>query len=350
MDMEKQDDAARSGLYLIESGGMWYRQDETSVTGVKAEAGRFTLDDIAAIHFPGSMGLIATPEGEAPEFSRKCWPETKLKVREREKAELEKALRAALAGIDVMNAALKSPIHRLLPAVIARAKKAAKKHPQPNYTISKWAEETGEAHKEMIHAAEGRGDFAKVIDEVVDALAMLHRLMVEGDEVHGLEPLGPHASRWAGENGLIMVDHPGREGVLRVGDAGEFHELTFRDMPVTVGAGGVSSGDPDPGAGGGDGGHDAPAGAGGGPGGIEGSGGQHGISICSGCAYQRGQNVAGVPFCHHPLAYHGGGSRAFDTIAFMRGNDRPCGRDARLYVAKAYAGQGTTAERMAKDG
>lgn len=89
------------------------------------------------------------------------------------------------------------PIAGLLPDAIAAAEKAMRLYPQPNYVISKWAEETGEVTKDLIHMAEGRQTADKLRGEIVQALAMLHRLMVEGDQVHGLEPIDPALSRIA---------------------------------------------------------------------------------------------------------------------------------------------------------
>ena len=89
----------------------------------------------------------------------------------------------------VQESARVSPIESLLPDAVAQAEKAMRKFPQPNYVISKWAEESGEVTKALIHAAEGRETWDNVRAELVDTLAMLHRLMVEGDEVHGLPAL-----------------------------------------------------------------------------------------------------------------------------------------------------------------
>lgn len=91
--------------------------------------------------------------------------------------------------VTVQEAARVSPIADLLPDATARAEKAMNKFPQPNYIISKWAEESGEVTKALIHAAEGRETWENIRGELVDTLAMLHRLFVEGDEVHGLPPL-----------------------------------------------------------------------------------------------------------------------------------------------------------------
>lgn len=69
------------------------------------------------------------------------------------------------------------------------AEKAMRKYPQPNYVISKFAEEAGEAVKAAIHCAEGRETPDNVRIEVKQSIAMLYRLWVEGDQVHGLPPL-----------------------------------------------------------------------------------------------------------------------------------------------------------------
>lgn len=74
----------------------------------------------------------------------------------------------------------------------AEANKAMVKYPQPNYVISKVAEEAGEVVKDAIHCAEGRTDPHYVVEEIKQAIAMLLRLFVEGDQVHGLPSLMDH--------------------------------------------------------------------------------------------------------------------------------------------------------------
>lgn len=71
----------------------------------------------------------------------------------------------------------------------AEAEKAMRKFPQPNYVISKVAEEAGEVVKAAIHCAEGRETPENVVAEIKQAMAMLIRLYLEGDQVHGLLPL-----------------------------------------------------------------------------------------------------------------------------------------------------------------
>ena len=63
-----------------------------------------------------------------------------------------------------------------------------RKYPQPNYVLNKVAEESGEVIKEVIHYTEGRGDWNKVEYELIDNLAMLIRLVTEGDQVIGFTP------------------------------------------------------------------------------------------------------------------------------------------------------------------
>ncbi|HFK4759255.1 TPA: hypothetical protein ACG0MZ_000742 [Citrobacter farmeri] len=76
----------------------------------------------------------------------------------------------------------------LVAAARIRADKAMLKFPQPNYVLNKVAEESGEVIKEVIHYTEGRGDWNKVEYELIDNLAMLIRLVIEGDQVIGFTP------------------------------------------------------------------------------------------------------------------------------------------------------------------
>lgn len=76
----------------------------------------------------------------------------------------------------------------LVDAARIRADKAMLKFPQPNYVLNKVAEESGEVIKEVIHYTEGRGDWNKVEYELIDNLAMLIRLLTEGDQVIGFTP------------------------------------------------------------------------------------------------------------------------------------------------------------------
>lgn len=77
----------------------------------------------------------------------------------------------------------------LISDAIAEAERAMTKFPQPNYVISKFAEEAGEVVKAAIHYAENRETAGNVRGEMKQAIAMLYRLWVEGDQVHGMKPL-----------------------------------------------------------------------------------------------------------------------------------------------------------------
>lgn len=78
--------------------------------------------------------------------------------------------------------------HALLDKAKERATKAAEKFPQPNYVLNKFSEESGEVVKEIIHYTEGRGQWKRVEDEIVDLLAMTLRLLKEGDGIIGFVP------------------------------------------------------------------------------------------------------------------------------------------------------------------
>lgn len=80
-------------------------------------------------------------------------------------------------------------LENLFRAAEAEAFKAMRNFPQPNYVISKVAEEAGEVVKAAIHCAEGRDTPENVVAEIKQAMAMLIRLYIEGDQVHGLPPL-----------------------------------------------------------------------------------------------------------------------------------------------------------------
>lgn len=77
----------------------------------------------------------------------------------------------------------------LVQGALIEAGRAMRKFPQPNYVISKIAEESGEVVKAAIHCAEGRETPENVIAEMRQTIAMLFRLYAEGDGVHGLPAL-----------------------------------------------------------------------------------------------------------------------------------------------------------------
>lgn len=98
-------------------------------------------------------------------------------------AEIER-LRETAMPTDVLDEV--EAFRALVDLAILRAFKAMQRYPQPNYVISKIAEEAGEVVKAAIHCAEGRESADNLTDEMVDTMAMLFRLWIEGDQVHGL--------------------------------------------------------------------------------------------------------------------------------------------------------------------
>ncbi|EPR8071299.1 hypothetical protein O0R78_002350 [Klebsiella pneumoniae] len=68
------------------------------------------------------------------------------------------------------------------------ADKAIRKFPQPNYVLLKDAEEAGEVVQAGVHYAENRMEWGQVEGEIVQLLAMLIRLVTEGDQVNGITP------------------------------------------------------------------------------------------------------------------------------------------------------------------
>ncbi|MDN5786515.1 hypothetical protein [Pseudorhodobacter sp.] len=86
--------------------------------------------------------------------------------------------------------AIDQAFDRLIYEAKIEAHRAMRRFPQPNYVIRKFAEESGEVIKDAIHCAEGRETPGKLRAEMTQAIAMLYRLWVEGDQVHGLKPVG----------------------------------------------------------------------------------------------------------------------------------------------------------------
>ncbi|HGK4843910.1 TPA: hypothetical protein ACJ2XA_004255 [Kluyvera georgiana] len=68
------------------------------------------------------------------------------------------------------------------------ADKAMRKFPQPNYVLLKVAEEAGEVVQAGVHYAEKRMEWGQVEGEIVQLLAMLIRLVTEGDQINGVTP------------------------------------------------------------------------------------------------------------------------------------------------------------------
>jgi hypothetical protein len=99
-----------------------------------------------------------------------------------ERAAYERGVREALGN-------LPPGFATLVGKSMAEAQRAMRKFPQPNYVISKFAEEAGEVVKAAIHHAENRETRDAVVGEMRQVLAMMLRLWIEGDQVHGMNPL-----------------------------------------------------------------------------------------------------------------------------------------------------------------
>lgn len=69
-----------------------------------------------------------------------------------------------------------------------KAKKAVRRFPQPNYVLLKVAEEAGETVQAAVHYAEDRDTWDNVEAEAIQTIAMLMRLLVEGDRINGVVP------------------------------------------------------------------------------------------------------------------------------------------------------------------
>ncbi|MCP1440477.1 hypothetical protein J3D56_003913 [Erwinia persicina] len=76
----------------------------------------------------------------------------------------------------------------IVTSAVEAAQKAMVKFPQPNYVLLKVAEEAGEVVQAGVHYAEGRETWAALEGEVVQTIAMLYRLITEGDHVNGVIP------------------------------------------------------------------------------------------------------------------------------------------------------------------
>lgn len=80
-------------------------------------------------------------------------------------------------------------LNQLFADALIEAEKAMVKHPQPNYVLLKFAEESGEVIKDGVHCAEGRQTLEKLRGEMKQTIAMIIRLCIEGDETIGLAPV-----------------------------------------------------------------------------------------------------------------------------------------------------------------
>lgn len=80
--------------------------------------------------------------------------------------------------------------HHIFERAEIAAIKAKARFPQPNYVALKVAEEAGEVVQAAVHYAENRKPWSEVESESIQAIAMILRLLDEGDEVNGIIP--PH--------------------------------------------------------------------------------------------------------------------------------------------------------------
>jgi len=82
--------------------------------------------------------------------------------------------------------------------IFARAEeartKAQAKFPQPTFVALKVAEEAGEVVRAAVHYAEGRLKWDEVESECVQTIAMIVRLLVEGDQVNSIIPPDNHTT------------------------------------------------------------------------------------------------------------------------------------------------------------
>lgn len=116
------------------------------------------------------------------------------------------AYRAAMHGATISNPAdfaieeiskVTAPVSMVVPedyfsSLVSKARpaaeKAMRKFPQPNYVLLKVAEEAGEVVQAGVHYAERRMSWEQVEGEIVQLLAMLIRLVTEGDQINGVTP------------------------------------------------------------------------------------------------------------------------------------------------------------------
>lgn len=119
---------------------------------------------------------------------------------------MDNPCRAAMHGASISNSAdfaidevsqVTAPVSTVVPddyfaSLVSKARpaaeKAMRKFPQPNYVLLKVAEEAGEVVQAGVHYAEGRMSWEQVEGEIVQLLAMLIRLVTEGDQINGVTP------------------------------------------------------------------------------------------------------------------------------------------------------------------
>ncbi|WP_395175101.1 hypothetical protein [Roseibium alexandrii] len=87
-----------------------------------------------------------------------------------------------------MNEGQKHYVQQIFRMAEAAMEKACVKYPQPNYTALKVAEEAGEVVRAAVHYAEDRATWEELEGEAVQTIAMVLRLLVEGDQINGVNP------------------------------------------------------------------------------------------------------------------------------------------------------------------
>lgn len=97
----------------------------------------------------------------------------------------------ARAALEAAERAAAHPFDGIVARAKAAAAKASVKFPQPNYVALKIAEEAGEVVRGCVHYAENRMEWAEVEGEIVQLVAMLIRLVTEGDQINGVFPPTP---------------------------------------------------------------------------------------------------------------------------------------------------------------
>ncbi|MBU3262098.1 hypothetical protein KPG71_18915 [Roseovarius sp. PS-C2] len=91
---------ARSDQYLIVKRNLYYRPNAHGYTGIKEEAGRYTLAEVA-VHFPNmdspnQDGMTYIHEDDAPDYSPACCHDIRSRHQEKKARETKEALKLAL--------------------------------------------------------------------------------------------------------------------------------------------------------------------------------------------------------------------------------------------------------------
>lgn len=163
--------------------GLWRYASQKAIKAI--------VGHIDALEFALAANREAQPvqvtDGMALDFHRAL---TDSDIGKDDLEEIKVGLRAALCNVTATPApaVLDDYFGVLVKKARSAADKAMRKFPQPNYVLNKVAEESGEVIKAVIHYTEGREEWANVEGEIIDNLAMLIRLVVEGDQVIGFTP------------------------------------------------------------------------------------------------------------------------------------------------------------------